>query len=474
MSDDPRTDGAQTEDSHTADPEDLRAERRRTGDGGPERPRRLTRRGQDKVLGGVAGGLADYFGVDPLVARLVFAGLALYGGFGVLAYLLCWLLIPVDDDSAEDATGGKTAARATGVVLIVVAGLVILPNLLGGLFGWWGPGLGGPAQPGLVFGLLVIAGGYALYRYGDRERSRTDQEPAGHAATATMPSAGPATARPPGASAGAAPAAPAASGPGASTRPPGPAGGEMASSGAYAAVPARGEPAEPARPPSPLGRLTLALALLVVGVAALLERTDVLSLGASQLLALGLLVVGLGLLVGAWWGRARWLIAVGMVLTPVVLVAALISSATPWDGPGLTDLRRGAGDVEHQPTSIADLRDSYELSSGRLVLDLQDLELAENEVVDVRADVAAGEIEVLLPPAVHMEVTGRALVGAVRVPGDERAGVLVESDRTDIGAGGPDAPTVRLDLSVLAGQVVVRDSPAGAFDQSPSTFQGER
>lgn len=45
----------------------------------------------DKKIGGVCGGLAEYFGIDPLLVRLLFVFLA---GSGLLLYLLLWVLAP--------------------------------------------------------------------------------------------------------------------------------------------------------------------------------------------------------------------------------------------------------------------------------------------------------------------------------------------------------------------------------------------
>ena len=48
----------------------------------------------DKKIAGVCGGIAEYLAVDSTVIRLLWVILALVAGCGVLAYLLCWLLIP--------------------------------------------------------------------------------------------------------------------------------------------------------------------------------------------------------------------------------------------------------------------------------------------------------------------------------------------------------------------------------------------
>jgi phage shock protein C len=46
------------------------------------------------MIGGVAGGLAEYSGIDPVLWRVGFVGLTVAGGAGVLVYLLLWALMP--------------------------------------------------------------------------------------------------------------------------------------------------------------------------------------------------------------------------------------------------------------------------------------------------------------------------------------------------------------------------------------------
>ncbi|GAB4510947.1 MAG: hypothetical protein OHK0046_08380 [Anaerolineae bacterium] len=56
--------------------------------------KRLTRSTTEKMLGGVCGGLAAYFRIDPTIVRLVFVALALAGGPGLLLYIVLWLIMP--------------------------------------------------------------------------------------------------------------------------------------------------------------------------------------------------------------------------------------------------------------------------------------------------------------------------------------------------------------------------------------------
>lgn len=68
-------------------------ERLETGAAG----RRLTRSGTDRKVGGVCGGIAEYFGVDVTAVRVAVVILSIYPGaviFGVIAYAIAWLIIP--------------------------------------------------------------------------------------------------------------------------------------------------------------------------------------------------------------------------------------------------------------------------------------------------------------------------------------------------------------------------------------------
>jgi phage shock protein C len=56
--------------------------------------KRLYRSTTDKMIGGVCAGLANYFGLDPTVVRLIFVFLFLLGGHGLLVYLILLLVIP--------------------------------------------------------------------------------------------------------------------------------------------------------------------------------------------------------------------------------------------------------------------------------------------------------------------------------------------------------------------------------------------
>ncbi|MBN2235908.1 MAG: PspC domain-containing protein [Bacteroidales bacterium] len=60
-------------------------------------PKKLRRSYKDKIIGGVAGGLGEYFATDPLIFRILFIVLLFTGGGGFLIYLLMWIFIPKED-----------------------------------------------------------------------------------------------------------------------------------------------------------------------------------------------------------------------------------------------------------------------------------------------------------------------------------------------------------------------------------------
>ena len=56
--------------------------------------KRLYRSGKEKILGGVCGGLGDYFDVDPTIVRLLWILFSLFWGVGILIYLIAWFIMP--------------------------------------------------------------------------------------------------------------------------------------------------------------------------------------------------------------------------------------------------------------------------------------------------------------------------------------------------------------------------------------------
>jgi phage shock protein PspC (stress-responsive transcriptional regulator) len=64
-------------------------------------PRRFLRSRRDRFLGGVCGGLGDYFAVDPVLFRIGSVVLGVVGGFSLVAYPLLWFFVPRDDGTGN-------------------------------------------------------------------------------------------------------------------------------------------------------------------------------------------------------------------------------------------------------------------------------------------------------------------------------------------------------------------------------------
>ena len=89
--------------TNTVNPESTTTESQPGTRPAPE-PVQLRRSYQDRILGGVAGGLADYFGVDGTVVRIAFVVLTVLGGLGIPLYLAGLLLIP--DEGSDQSIAG--------------------------------------------------------------------------------------------------------------------------------------------------------------------------------------------------------------------------------------------------------------------------------------------------------------------------------------------------------------------------------
>jgi hypothetical protein len=206
---------------------------------------------------------------------------------------------------------------------------------------------------------------------------------------------------------------------------------------------------------SGLGLATFGTAFLAVGVASLLDLLGVIDVTLVQYLALGLSVLAVGLLLGAWVGRARWLAVPALLLVPFVLVASLVT--VPFKG--------GFADRHIAPVSIAGGSAIYHLVAGRLAIDLTQLEptgasaqAASAAVANIRATVVAGEITVIVPrtASVHVHASvGAGTLDALAVHDDG-----LKLDRVAGQSG--ERSRIDLDLAVSFGRVEVFRAPQRA------------
>jgi phage shock protein PspC (stress-responsive transcriptional regulator) len=434
--------------------------------GGPAPPpvpvRRLTRRTDDKLVAGVASGIAAYLGIQPWVVRIAFVVLVPFGGFGALVYLLAWLLVPAQGSEhslAADALRRPPSGLRSylGVALILLAIAILASAFL---------------ESGVIWAIVLIAFGIFLFRRDDDDRDPPDRRPpAGGGPTPATTTAELPAAPPPSTTATTAPLAP----------PPDPHQGMATPPGdlpVWTPPPPPPDRTAAWGPPPPrrprrrpfLGPLTFAVALLVTALTLVLDNLGVVDLSLGQTLAVFLTVLGVGLVVGTWWGRAWGLIPVGLVAVPVVALTALAGSV-PVEG--------GVAERLFQPTTPAEVRPGYRLAGGELILDLSRVRFGPNPP-PIQASVAGGRVLVVVPDEVAAQVRGRVGVGSLDLLGQVDSGAQVDSTVVEPPAKAPakgtTAPTVRLDLQAGYGVIEVRRASdpralqdAGPFEDSFTT-----
>jgi phage shock protein PspC (stress-responsive transcriptional regulator) len=435
--------------------------------------RHLRRRAGDRVIGGVAGGIADYLNIDALLIRAAFVGLMVFGGAGLVLYVGAWLLIPVEgrDHSIVDAALrrlGLSARDVTTVVLLAIGGLLVLSVPVGGPVGIDGSSteiwivlllvlLGivllsrreaevAPSPPPSAddsqlrplrpFGLtpfrLVVAafllavGFYVLRGIGDGGGLYLD---AWTLIIGTVVVLGIVLLRQSGGE------------PKIAAGPAAPADRSSAVAGAMTEVAER-----PPAPRSPLAWYIVAVTLVAIGLLAIAGQVFALTAVPGQFFGLVLAVVGIGLVIGSWWGHA------GVLILPAVLVLPLAGAATFVTAP----LKGGTGDQSFAPVSASELREEYRLLAGRLTLDLRDLAPTDGPV-ELSASVALGQLVVILPPQARVEIDSEVGAGGSEILGTYQEGTNL-ADRYVRGSTGPGFV---LDLETGIGQILV-ETPGGS------------
>ncbi len=162
-------------------------------------------------------------------------------------------------------------------------------------------------------------------------------------------------------------------------------------------------------PVSQLGRAVVSFMFVAVG---LLAAADLLgaAVPAMGYVALPLAIVGVGLVVGTWLGRARWLIVLGVIMSIALGIGTAASSAG------------SKGDVTWQPMKVEQMEASYHINIGNVVLDLSAVNFAgQQKSLDV--SVGAGNLTILLPSNVDVKLQAKVDVGNAEVFGSGWNGV---------------------------------------------------
>lgn len=367
----------------------------------------LRRSTTDRVIAGVAGGIAQRLDIPAWVVRLAFVVLTFGGGLGIALYVAGWLLIADQGDNDPIARGllGRIQDKSGWVgITLVGLGVLIAASSIDFIRG------------DLAIAVFLGVIGVMLYRgeIGDRAKP----VPAPDGSTSTAPSAAFVA-------------------------------GDRTSETSTAAPPAPPAPTSPrpveqppkeSRPPSILGRLTIALTLIASGVMAFFDyAVATFDPSPRHYLGLALGIVGIGLLVGSVLGRARGLIFLGILMVPMLTLSPLAEF----------DINSGVGQRRVEPTTFAEIQSSYELAIGELVVDLRGVDFG-GATVELDTSVGIGSLEVLVPDGVRVEVNADVGIGEVRVFGSGRSGFARALDVTRDGSG-----TLILGAETLIGEVRV-------------------
>jgi len=69
--------------------------------------KKLYRSRKNKILGGVCGGLGEYFNIDPSLVRLLWVFVFLMGGSGLLIYIIFWIVLPEEEEVRKEVKNDK-------------------------------------------------------------------------------------------------------------------------------------------------------------------------------------------------------------------------------------------------------------------------------------------------------------------------------------------------------------------------------
>jgi phage shock protein PspC (stress-responsive transcriptional regulator) len=344
-----------------------------------------------RKVAGVAAGIGNRYGIDPTVVRVAFVVLTVLGGIGVALYLLGVLLFAEGDDpvSGMESLFGKghsSMAKSTVIVLCVV----LLPVAL-----WtfadhtWMDG-------GTFVGLALVAGSlYLLHRSRGQYRRpaptgvRTDTAAMGTAATG--------------------------------------AGGAPVSQAVVTWDPLGADP---------LGWRLPGAALAAEGVPWFTP---------AHVVGLMLGVLGLGMVVGAFFGGSRGLVWLALPLAMAGLVLTTIPSE---------HLRGGFGNLVARPTSAEQVLPVYARTAGNVHLDLRELSGDDRVTTTVRT--GAGPVTVQVPADADVWYTCSARVGTLDCLGRSQTGLNPPALRGhDYGVDGEGGPHITLTAEAGAGPVEV-------------------
>ncbi len=390
-----------------------------------------------RYVGGVAAGIARWFGLDPLLVRVAFVVLSLFGGSGFLLYALAWAIVP-EDGAIDGPLREWLSSRRRPIGLLRAAAYAALAFVaflvLSFTFGVFANGaFSSPNLPilgirwllrhGLQVGFLVAVTLIALsvlshdrpgapvrFAPADGPSAPLGQAPLGQAPLGQAPLGQAPLGQAPLGQAGFAPGAP-------------------AGDAALVDTLRRRRLLPPRGPRSPLGWLVLGLALAVSALLAALNAAGRTHISGLRVSAIALLIMAVGMVVGAFAGWARWLtvvaVAVTLGLVPVTLTrgasAAVYTDAVPagFASQPYWSVSRSTG------TEILDLRSLKQphVAEQQEAVDGNGIPIAGAKPVtvyngdgNVSVFMVAGKVVVTTPASGNWTLNARTSFGTITMP----------------------------------------------------------
>jgi phage shock protein PspC (stress-responsive transcriptional regulator) len=394
----------------------------------------LRRSRRQRVVAGVAGGIAEYFAIDVAIVRIVIVVATLTTGIPILLYPLAVFVIPKAESEQINVVtgvvtggtgGGETAASMSkrtslGPIVLVAVGMMLMFDRIGLHL-----------RGDLLWPLAFIGIGAAVLwsRRGTHD-TETVTVPAGHASFDT--------------------AEPTVDHPFVS----------LVDSPIVQRAYDRAVTVAPSTPPKPVARRHrslyarsgFAIFALTSGIAALAIRVVHIDTSTHRLLAYALFWLGVLLVIGAFLGRPR----LGLLGAVLALSLAAASSIR-------IDVRGGVGERIYVPTATT-LAPAYRLGVGSMRLDLRNISVGKDAAV--LAKVGIGELVVTVPDDVNITAIVDARVGSAQIFEQGFDGTVHERVTSP---GKEGASNLTLDLRVSVGEVVVRRASSSEARADVST-----
>ena len=387
----------------------------------PAQPRRLRRVHEGRIGAGVAAGLGRYFGLDPVLFRVLFATSAFFGGAGVIAYLIAWAAIPDEhtEHAAVDGWFDALRRRRVPLWLVTIVGGFLLWSVA---FSWWAPGRFLPVLAVIVLVLFLIT-----------RRESGPAAPDWSAPTEARPNTTTVDLRkhPDAASTAPAPASP--SVPALASVV---AGGRSWFDDARAAGRARRRRAHPVR--------VAVLSALVLAFTGLGIADAITGIPIQAYFWTGLVIVVVGLIVGLALRRTPVSLAVLALPFAVGAIAFAGSSASFSDGIG-----------QHEWTPTGAPASQYRLAIGQGVLDLRSMD-GPTKPVHIDVTMGAGRTLIILPESMKATVDANVHFGHITADdgtGDHHDGVGI-SHTVEPPAAATGQP-VTIDVHLSDGEITV-------------------